>query len=91
MTVKMRGVRGPASYTTGGNNYRLGDVEFIEVQSGRVVSAVAVSSSFYRPQVVGASGNLVTILVSDSRSGNLEADNATDMSGQHWAIAYEGV
>lgn len=91
MTVRMRGVRGAASYTTGGDNYRLGDVEKIEVQSGRVVQAVLASSSYYRPQVVGASGNIVTVLWIDNRSGNLEVTSATDLSGLHFAITYEGM
>ena len=61
------------------------------MQSGRVAQAVVVSSSPFFAQVVNASGNLVTIMLRDSRSGGLEATAATDFSLMHMAVTYEGV
>lgn len=91
MTVKIRGVRGVASYTTGGDNYTLGDVEKIAVSSGRAVAAFAASSSRVVPQVVNASGNIVTVMMRDLGSGGQEAASTTNFSTQHLAVVYEGV
>lgn len=89
--ARMRTIRGPASYSTGGFPFTIGGIESIANSSGRMVMAGSVSSSYYLPQVTSANANVVTIRVTDSRSGSLEAAAAVDLSGVGFALVYEGV
>ena len=88
--MRMRSVRGPASYSAGGFLVTLGDIERIAVTSGRLVAAWTVSSSPLIAQVVNASGNIATVILRDGRSSNIEPTSG-DFTGLHVAIAYEGV
>lgn len=88
--LRMRSLRGPASYTTGGDSRVLGDIVEIAQSSGRMVTASIVSSSYYRAEVVNASGSAVVIMVRDMRSGALEAASTTDLSTLHFCVIYDG-
>ena len=89
--LRMRSVRGPASYLAGGFLATLGDIERIAVSSGRMVAAWTVSSSPFVAQVVNASGNVATIMLRDQRSGGIEAVDAVNFSALHIGVIYEGV
>ena len=91
MALRMRSVRGPASYLAGGFLVTLGDIERIAVSSGRMVAAWTVSSSPFVAQVVNASGNIATVMLRDQRSGGTEAADTVNFSGLHVAVVYEGV
>lgn len=88
--MRLRSIRGPASYSAGGFLATLGDIERIAVSSGRMVAAWVVSSSPLVAQVVNASGNIATIILRDMRSGGIEPTSG-DFSATHVAVAYEGV
>ena len=90
MPMRMRSVRGPASYATGGFLTTLGEVERIAVTSGRLAAAWVVSSSPLIAQVVAVSGNIVTTILRDMRSSGIEPTSG-DFSATHIAITYEGV
>lgn len=90
MQMRMRSVRGPASYSAGGFLATLGEIERIAVSSGRLVAAWVVSSSPMVAQAVNASGNIATVILRDMRSGGIEPTSG-DFSAMHVAIAYEGV
>lgn len=89
MTVRprMRSVRGPSSYAAGGFDVTLGELEYISVSTGRIVYAGTVSSSPMAAQVANASGNIVTIILRDARSGGIEPTSG-DFTGLHVAIVY---
>jgi hypothetical protein len=86
----MRSVRGPSSYSAGGFLVTLGDTERIGSSSGRMVAAWTVSSSPLQAQVVGASGNVATVILRDLRSSGIEP-TAGDFSATHIGLVYEGV
>ena len=88
--MRLRSIRGPASYAAGGFLVTLGDIERIAVSSGRMVAAWVVSSSPLVAQAVNASGNVVTVILRDMRSSGIEPTSG-DFSATHIAIAYEGV
>ena len=90
MPMRMRSVRGPASYAAGGFLTTLGEIERIAVTSGRLAAAWVVSSSPLMAQVVTVSGNIVTVILRDMRSSGIEPTSG-DFSATHIAIAYEGV
>ena len=83
-----KGVRGPASYATGGFLVRFGEVQQIQVSSGRMAGVMIASSSNFTAKVVGASGNVVTIMV--LTTSGTEVTNATDMSAQHFLVLADG-
>ena len=88
--MKMRSIRGPASYGAGGFLVTLGDVERIALSSGRMVAAWVVSSSPFIAQVVQASGNIATVILRDLRSSGIEPTSG-DFTATHIAVTYEGV
>ena len=88
--VRMRSVRGPASYAAGGFTVTLGDIQVIESSSGRMVQAVMSSSTYFLANVVSASGNIATVIMRDARSGGIEPTSG-DLSNLHMAVIYEGV
>ena len=88
--MRLRSIRGPASYAAGGFLVTLGDIERIAVSSGRMVAAWIVSSSPLIAQAVNASGNIATVILRDMRSSGIEPTSG-DFSATHIAIAYEGV
>ena len=88
--MRLRSIRGPASYATGGFLATLGDIERIAVSSGRMVAAWVVSSSPLVAQVVNASGNIATVILRDMRSSGIEPTSG-DFSATHIAVLYEGV
>ena len=88
--MRLRSIRGPASYAAGGFLATLGDIERIAVSSGRMVAAWTVSSSPLIAQAVNASGNIATVILRDMRSSGIEPTSG-DFSATHIAIAYEGV
>ena len=88
--MRLRSIRGPASYAAGGFLVTLGDIERIAVSSGRMVAAWVVSSSPLIAQAVNASGNVATVILRDMRSSGIEPTSG-DFSATHIAIAYEGV
>lgn len=89
--LHLRSIRGPASYAAGGFTYTLDQVEYLGQSSGRMVMAATVSSSPMIAQVVSDSGNIVTIIVRDSRSGGIEPAATPDLSGLHIALTYSGI
>ena len=93
MALKIRSLRAPRSYTTGGDTYTLGEYEYLAYGSGvigRKILVQTVSSSPYIPQPVSHSGNIVTIMLRDTRAGGAEAASTTDVSNLDLAILYEG-
>ncbi len=89
--VRMRTIRGPASYSTRGFPTTIGGPEAFAQSSSRMVSAVTITSSPYLAQVTSSATNVVNIRLLDSRSGGQEAAVATDVSEVGFAIVYEGV
>ena len=90
MALRMRSVRGPASYAAGGFLVTCGDIERIVVSSGRMAAAWVVSSSPLVAQIVAVSGNIATVILRDLRSSGIEPTSG-DFSATHVAIAYEGI
>ena len=88
--MRLRSIRGPASYAAGGFLVTLGDIERIAVSSGRMVAAWVVSSSPLVAQVVNASGNIATVILRDMRSSGIEPTSG-DFSATQIAVTYEGV
>jgi hypothetical protein len=88
--LRMRSVRGPSSYGAGGFTITAGEVQAIEVSSGRMALASMVSSSYFFANVVNTSGNIATVILRDSRSGGLEPTSG-DLSNLHVALVYEGI
>ena len=88
--LHQRSIRGPASYAAGGFNYTLDQVEWLGQSSGRMVSADTVSSSPMLAQVVSDSGNIVTIIMRDMRSGGIEPTSG-DLSNLSIALTYSGI
>ena len=84
---RMRGIRGPSSYAAGGFDTPLGEIEYIPASTGRMVSAATVSSSPMTAQVVAHSGNIVTIILRDQRSGGIEPTSG-DFTNLHLAVVY---
>lgn len=78
-----RSVRGPASYVTGGFNVTMGSGQKIADSSGRVAAAWTSSSSPFVAQVVNSSGNIITVMLRDTRSSGIEAGSAVDFSNLH--------
>lgn len=95
MALRMRTIRGPASYSTGGAYIvTLGDVQILTLSSGAIgkkVSAYVASSSTFLANVVSQSSNAVAIIMHDLRSGGQEVASATDLSPVDIAITYEGI
>ena len=95
MALRIRSIRGPASYVNGtGFNVLLGDIEYISPGSGNVgrkAVAYSNSSSRFFPTITSHSGNIATLFVFDGRSNLLELANATNIAGLDIAILYEGV
>ena len=89
--LHQRSIRGPASYAAGGFTYTLDQVEYLGQSSGRMVTAATVSSSPMIAQVVSDSGNIVTIIVRDVRSGGIEPAGTPDLSNLHIALTYSGI
>lgn len=83
-----KGVRGPASYASPGFLVRVGEVQKIQVSSGRMAGVMISSSTNFTAKVVQASGNVVTVAVFTA-SGTQVAD-ATDLSAQHFMIIADG-
>lgn len=91
--LKMRSLRGPVVYPTGGFNVTLPDIEHIAFGSGTVgrhVTAEVVSSSYFSAHVVSHSGNIVTVEMNDDRSGYMQAPASEDLSLVDVTINYEG-
>ena len=88
--TRIMSVRGPASYAAGGFLVRAGDVERIGQSSGRLVAAFTVSSSPLLAQVTTTSGNVVTVILRDTRSSGIEPTSG-DFGATHIALVYEGV
>lgn len=95
MALKMRTVRGPASYLAGGAFIvTLGEVERLALSSGAVgkkVVAYTSTSTSLIPNVVSQSSNAVAIILHDTRSGGIEPAAAVDLSAIDIALIYEGV
>ena len=91
MAIRIKGIRGPASYSSGGFPVTLGRYQSIASGSGRMVGVLVTSSTPYLAQAVSNSANVVTVRLWDSRSGNIEVPGATDVSTMQMAMIYEGV
>lgn len=95
MALRMRTLRGPASYLTGGATiFTFGDVERLTLSSGatgKKISAYTASSSTFMPNVVSQSNNAVAVILHDLRSGGQEIASATDISLVDIVFVYEGI
>ena len=86
--TRMVSVRGPSSYSAGGFDVTLGDVDFIAASSGRMVAASIASSSQLTAQVVASSGNIATVML---HTASAEIADATDLSALEVNVIYQGV
>lgn len=93
--LRMRTLRGPASYLTGGATiFTLGDVERLALSSGEIgrkVSVWASSSTAAMPQVVSQSSNAVATIMHDMRSGGQEIASAVNLALVDLVFVYEGI
>jgi hypothetical protein len=86
---QMVSVRGPALYVSPGFNVTMGGVEEVEQSSGVMAGAFTNTSSIINPRC-SASGNIVTVLCGDVRSGHMEIADNTVLSNVEFVVIANG-
>lgn len=86
----MRSIRGPSAYSAGGFTTVLDEVEYLQESSSLnvLVQPVGASTSM-RATAQSYSGNIVTVVLRDERSGGLEPTSG-DFSGIGFSMVYQG-
>lgn len=90
--IAMKSVRGPATYVPAdGYDVTIGELEEINVSSGKMVMAQVLTSSVMVAIPNSVSGNIVTLLMQDSRSGLMAfSDTSTPLSETEIAVIADG-
>lgn len=87
----MRSIRGPSAYVAGGFTTTLDEMEYLTESSSLnfIVAPVGASTSIIA-NAQSYSGNIVTIVLRDTRSGGLEPTSG-DFSGIGFSMVYQGI
>ncbi len=90
--IIMKSVRGPAVYVPStGYDVTIGELEEIHVSSGNMVMAQVLTSSVMVAIPSSVSGNIVTLIMQDSRSGLMVySDTSTILSATEIAVIADG-
>lgn len=90
--IVMKSVRGPAVYVPStGYDVTIGELEEVNVSSGKMVMAQVLTSSVMIAIPNSVSGNIVTLVMQDARSGLMAfSDTSTILSATEIAVIADG-